>query len=236
MLQPLIGIASMATRQLLAQLSPACTQTTGHALSFTAIGGVLAAQRVRAGGTFDLVVLAQDAITALADAGHVDGASVRPLVHSHMAIAVSAQRSTDDAPDVSTVCALQQTLCNATRIGYSTGPSGAALLRLLQDWQLIEVLQPRLMQTPPGIPVAQWVAQGQVDLGFQQLAELQGHDGVAVLGTMPVGSEIVTTFAIGVGTNSAQPEAARDCLAFLCSAQTDAVKRRCALEPAGRLA
>jgi len=235
---PLIGIASMATRQLLTQLSPACAQATGHAVSFSAVGGVLAAQRVRAGEAFDLVALAQDAITALVDEGHVDGASVRPLAHSHMAIAVSAQahRSDSPMPDVSTIAALRQTLLNSAHIGYSTGPSGMALLRLLQDWQLADVLRPRLVQAPVGVPVAQLIAQGQVGLGFQQLAELQGHDGVAVLGTLPAGSEIVTTFAIGVGARSAHPAAARDCLEFLCSAQADAIKRRCALEPAGRLA
>jgi len=238
MSQSLTGIASMATRHLLAQLSPACAQATGHPLSFTAVGGVLAAQRVRAGDAFDLVALAQDVIADLVGEAHVDAASVRPLVHSHMAIAVSAQTQRLDipTPDISTVSALRQTLREAARIGYSTGPSGVALLRLLQDWQLVDVLRPRLVQAPPGVSVAQLIAQGQVDLGFQQLAELQGHDGVAVLGPMPAGSEIVTTFAIGVGASSAHPEAARDCLEFLCSAQTDAVKRRCALEPAARVA
>jgi len=225
----------MATRQLLAQVSSICAQATGHALSFRAVGGVLAAQRVRAGEILDLVVLAEDVMASLASEGHVDAASVRPLVHSPMAVA--AADGVSPRPDISTVSALQHALRETARsgcIGYSTGPSGVALLRLLQDWQLVESLRQRLVQVPPGVPVAQLIAQGQVDLGFQQLAELQGHDGVTVLGPMPAGCEIVTTFAIGIGTHSAHPDAARTCLEFFCSAQTDAVKRRCALEPAGR--
>jgi len=232
--QTLTGIASMATRRLLTHLAPACTQATGHPLGFTAVGGVLAAQRVRAGEVFDLIVLADDVMASLADAGHVDASSIQPLVHSHMAIAVPAGSAS--VPDVTTVGGLQHALRDAVQIGYSTGPSGKALLRLLQDWHLTDALQHRLVQAPAGTPVAQLIAQGQVDLGFQQLAELQGHDGVVVLGCMPAGCEIVTTFSIGVGARSTQPQAARVCLNDLCSPTHDAIKRRCALLPAGRAA
>jgi len=220
----------MTTRHLLAQLSAACTQATGHAVSFTAMGGIQAAARVQAGAAFDLLVLAADALERLAQAGHVDAASVRPWLLSPMAVAIPAQAA--QRPDVSSAPTLRQALLAAPRIGYSTGPSGTALLRLLEDWQLMQTLRARLVQAPAGVPVAQLLADGKVDVGFQQLAELQDHAGVTVLGRLPAGCEIITTFAIAISSRSRHPEAARACLDFLCSQHTDAVKRGCALEPA----
>lgn len=227
MIAPLAGISSMATRALLAELAAACTAALGLELRIESVGGVDAARRVEAGEPFDLVVLAADAMEQLMKAGHLRAGSLRAVADSAMVIAApEAGASTHPHPDVSTGDALRESLLRASAIGYSTGPSGTALLKLIDAWGLTEALTGRLRQSPAGVPVGRMVAQGDVELGFQQLSELQHLPGVAVLGPMPQGLEIVTRFCAAVATTSAEPATAQRVADFLADARHDALRRR----------
>ena len=75
------------------------------------------------------------------------------------------------------------------------------------------------------------MAQGAVELGFQQLSELMNLEGIALLGPLPPG-QIVTTFSAGLASASVQAEAARALIAFLASPATAEVKRRNGMDPA----
>ena len=88
------------------------------------------------------------------------------------------------------------------------------------------------MTAPPGVPVGSLVANGEVELGFQQLSELMHLPGIDVLGALPQEVQIVTTFSGGVCAASSQPQAARDLLAFMASSVADDAKRRQGMEPA----
>ena len=226
MIAPLSGISSMATRVLLAELSAAYTAAHGLEIRFESIGGVDAARRVEAGEAVDLVVLAADAMARLAAAGRLRAGSLRPIADSPMYVAAPAGQA---RPAVDSADALRQALLDARAIGYSTGPSGQALLALLADWGLKEALAARLRQSPAGVPVATMVAQGDVDLGFQQLSELQGHPGVTLLGPMPPGLEIVTRFTAAVAANSGEPATAQRVVDDFASAHPDALRRRLGL-------
>lgn len=221
------GISSMATRGLLAELAPRCAPP-GTTLQFESTGGVDAARRVAEGEAFDLVVLAADAMHKLMQAGHLQPGTLRPLADSAMAIAA---RSGVPAPDIGSEAALREAVLGAERIGYSTGPSGVALMALFERWGVPPALQGRLVQARPGVPVASLIASGEVALGFQQRSELMGVQGVDVLGDMPPGLEIVTTFSGAVAARSTQPQAAAQALAGLCGAGMDAVKRELGLAP-----
>ncbi len=222
------GISSMATRALLAELADAWRAQGGIEAGFESVGGVDAAKRVAAGEPFDLVVLAADAIDKLLASGHAVGRRV-DLVHSAVAIAV---RQGAPHADVGSEAALQQALRDARRIGYSTGPSGTALLQLFERWGLAQTLRSRLVQAPPGVPVGALVARGEVELGFQQRSELMHLSGIDVIGEMPAGARILTTFSAALCAASAQPQAVRELLDFMCAPGMAAVKRRHGMEPA----
>lgn len=219
---PLRAISSMATRQVLAELADRYRQATGTELQIESVGGVDAAKRVEAGEAFDLVFLASDAIAKLAAAGHVRGDSQRTIVDSSVAIAVRAGTA---RPDVSTEEALRAAVLAAGSIGYSTGPSGTALLKLFERWGVAETLKPRLVQARAGVPVGSLVASGEVALGFQQLSELMNLDGITLLGGMPPGLEITTTFSGAVAATAQHPEA-QAVLAFMAAPDTAELKRR----------
>lgn len=224
----LTGISSMATRALLADLAEAYRERSGVGVRFESVGGVDAAKRVAAGEAFDVVVLAADAIDKLQAGGHVVAGSRTDLVQSAVAIAV---RAGAPHPDIGSADALRRALLAAKRIGYSTGPSGTALLALFERWGLAEALRERVVQAPPGVPVGTLVARGEVDLGFQQLSELMHLPGIDVVGPMPAETPIVTVFSGGLCAAGTQREAAAALLRFLDSTDTIDVKRKHGMQP-----
>jgi len=219
----------MATRLLLSELAAGYAAASGVDLAIESVGGVDAAKRVAAGEAFDVVFLAADAIDKLAAGGSVVDGSRVDLVRSEVAIAVGEGAA---APDVSSEAALLAAVLGARNIGHSTGPSGTALLKLFERWGLSAQLRERIVQAPAGVPVAQLVAEGRVELGFQQLSEMLGAPGIRVIGGMPPGTEIVTVFSGGICAATAQPEAVRALLAWLQSPVTADTKRRNGMEPA----
>jgi molybdate transport system substrate-binding protein len=225
----LTGISSMATRQVLAELCAAYAERAGVTVAIESVGGVDAARRVQAGESFDVVVLASDAIDRLVVSGHVVAGSRVDLVRSPVAVAVPAGAA---RPDLSSEAAVRAAVRAAHRIGFSTGPSGTHLTRLFERWKLSAELQGRIVQAPPGMPVGRLVACGECDLGFQQLSELMHEAGLQVVGVLPAGIEFITTFSAGLCSTSTQADAVRAWLAFATSDEADAAKRRHGMEPA----
>lgn len=228
--QPLTGISSMATRHVLTELADAYRRHSGQAVDIETVGGVDAARRVEDGEPFDFVVLAAEAIDRLANAGRVDPVRRFDLARSGVAIAVAAGAPW---PDISSEPAVRQAVLAARSIGYSTGPSGAHLVRLFARWGIAETLAPRVVIAPPGVPVGQLVARGDVALGFQQSSELMHLPGIDVIGALPPEIQLITVFTAGLCTGSRRPEDASALLSFLASPTADAAKRRHGMEPAG---
>ena len=222
-------ISSMATKQLLAELVAEFQKTSAQQVSLESVGGVDAAWRVQAGEAFDVVILAANAIDQLIDAGKIVPGSRVDLVRSGVSIAVRA-----GAPrhDIGSEEAVMQTVLNARSLSYSTGPSGAHLVKLFERWGIAATLQSRIVQAPPGVPVGSLVAKGEVELGFQQLSELIHLSGIDVLGPLPPAIQIITTFSAGLAMTSTQAEAVRKLLDFMVSPAALGAKLRNGMEPA----
>jgi molybdate transport system substrate-binding protein len=226
--EPITGISSMATRQVLAELADAYERETGQHVAIQSVGGVDAARRVQDGEVFDIVVLAADAIDRLAGAGRVDPASRVKLARSGIAIAVPAGTP---QPDIGSEAALREAVLGARSIGYSTGPSGTHLMRLFERWGVVQSIAPRIVQAPPGVPVGALVARGEVALGFQQLSELIHLPGIEVVGTLPPDAQSMTIFAAAVCTATSRRESAQALLSFLTSSEADGAKSANGMEP-----
>jgi molybdate transport system substrate-binding protein len=94
------------------------------------------------------------------------------------------------------------------------------------------LIQSRIITPPPGTPVADLLAQGQVALGFQQRSELMHVPGITIVGPLPRDIAINTLFSGAVRQGANNPQAAADLLAFLASPETLPAKRRHGMDAA----
>ena len=216
-------ISSMATRQVLAELAAQWQSASGVDVNIESVGGLDAAKRVQAGEVFDGVVLAREAVDKLIASGHVVPGSRVDLASSGVAVAVKAGAP---VPDISTEAALRSAVEAAPTIGYSTGPSGVAIMALFERWGLAQSLQSKIVQAPPGVPVGSLVARGELALGFQQLSELMHLDGITVVGLLPPAVAINTVFSAAICSAATQRLRTADFFAFMASRAADAAKQR----------
>ncbi len=217
----------MATRQVLADLATELGLRHGIELRFESGGGVDIARRVRDRAEADLVVLAREAMAALDADGLLVAGTLRPLFVSQVVAAVAAP----SARPLETESDLRALLEDSERIAYSTGPSGVALVQLVERWGLTAELGGRLLQAPPGVPVGSLVARGDAALGFQQLSELRDVAGITVLGPLPGEAAISSTFAGGVLAASTRRIGAAEALDLLGSPEVAPTVRAGGLTP-----
>jgi molybdate transport system substrate-binding protein len=222
------GISSMATRQILAELCGAYRQRTGKSVAIESVGGVDAAKRIRAGEKFDVVVLADDAMKKLEADGFLKPSSRTGFAESSIAVAVRAGAK---HPDLANEATTKAAVLAAQSVGYSTGPSGTHVLKLLEKWGIDPKDAKKVVQAPPGIPVGTLLARGEVELGFQQMSEFLEVQGIEVAGLLPPEIQSVTLFACGVGTQAGNEAGARDLVGFLTSPDSNAIKLKHGMEP-----
>jgi molybdate transport system substrate-binding protein len=224
----IVGISSMATRQILAELCGAFRQKTGNSVAIESVGGVDAARRIRAGEKFDIVVLADDAMKKLEADGFLKAGSRTGFAESSIAVAVRAGMK---RPDLGNEATTKAAVLAAQSVGYSTGPSGTHVLKLLEKWGVDPKDTRKVVQAPPGVPVGTLVARGEVELGFQQMSEFLEVRGIEVAGMLPAEIQSVTLFACGVGAQAGNEAGARDLIGFLTSPETNAAKCKYGMEP-----
>jgi molybdate transport system substrate-binding protein len=223
----LAGISSMATRRVLADLTTAYEQHAGQRVVVESVGGVDAVRRIESGEAFDFVVLAAQAVDQLVAGGHVDPVTRIDLARARVAIAIPA-----GAPplDLHSEQSVRQAVLAARSVGYSTGPSGRHLAGLIARWGIGDSMAARLVEAPPGVPVAMLVANGEAELGFQQLSEFMGQPGIDIAGTLPREIQEVTIFTAAICASAAHRAATGALLAFLASPEAAKTKRRHGME------
>jgi molybdate transport system substrate-binding protein len=226
----LTGVSSMATRQLLTDLSRSFEQSAQWKVQIDAMGGVDAARIVRDGKAIDLVVLASNVMEQLEKDGWIVPGTRSDIARSGVAIAV---RSGLPHPAIASEEDVKRAVLGAKKISYSSGPSGDHLKRLFARWNIAEAVADRTVEAKPGIPVGELLARGEADLGFQQLSEFLGLDGIDIIGPLPADIQTITVFTAGVSTRSAHPDGARAFIAHLIAPETQAAKQKLGMEAAG---
>jgi len=220
-------LSSLAIKEAYLELQPQFERKTGLKVQTEWLGMVDIVKRVKAGEVADLLIASQKVLGEMKALGKVS--EVVDLAKSGVAAAVKqgAKR-----PDIGSAEAVKRALRAAKSIGYSSGPSGVYLAELFQKWGIAGELQAKSTQTPPGTAVGPLIADGRVEIGFQQMSELLPTPGIDIIGPLPAELQIVTTFSGGVHAAAKEVGAARAWLDFLASPPSAAVLRRHGMDPA----
>jgi molybdate transport system substrate-binding protein len=219
-------ISSMATGKVLAELASSYENAARQRVSLTAVGGIDAARRVRAGERFDVVVLAAGVMEELTAEDLLVGPP-QGFATSGIAIAVP---SGSPRPSLASEDSVRAAMLTSRRICYSTGPSGDHLQKLWARWGIADQLRERVFQSPPGVPVGAQLAEQKADLGFQQLSELLGLAGVDVVGLLPPSIQAITMFSAAVSSLSPRPVDAARLVEHLTSPEAAQVLRKQGME------
>ena len=86
-------------------------------------------------------------------------------------------------------------------------------------------------QTAPGMRVAQSLASGEADLGFQQVSELVHETGIDFLGPLPADIQNITVYSSGIRSGSNASEPAKALQAFLSAPAAAPVIRKNGMDP-----
>jgi len=184
--------------------------------------------RLERGEAIDVVILAAPALAEQIGHGKVRADSRVDLVQSFIGMAVKAG---SPKPDISSVDALKRTLLAAKSIAYSDSVSGVYLsTELFPKLGIAGQIKGKTRKIEAD-PVGGLVANGEVEIGFQQISELRPVKGIDIVGPLPPGAQRVTVFSAGIPASSTQPEAARALIRWLASPAAYAVIRKSGLEP-----
>ncbi|WP_144137578.1 substrate-binding domain-containing protein [Paraburkholderia sp. BCC1884] len=206
-------------------LGPRFTQSTGNTLD-TILGPSMGKSpeaipnRLERGEPADVVIMVGYALDDLIKQGKVIPGSRVELADSRIGMSV---RDGAAKPDISSVAALKDTLLHARSIAYSDSASGVYIERELFKRLGIEDQVKGKAKMIPKIPVASVVANGDYEVGFQQVSELLPVPGASFVGKIPESVQSVTRYAAGIPVGAPHPQEAKALLDYLASpaAQAD---------------
>jgi molybdate transport system substrate-binding protein len=219
------------------ELGPAFEKATGHHLITTrgpSVGDSPEAipARLSRGEEADVTVMDGSGVEFLVAHNLVRADSKMLLAESSFGMVV---RAGQPKPDISTVDALRKTLLAAKSIAYSDSGSGTYLstvgFKKLGIAEQVAGKSHKVRGPPSGESVASFVARGDAEIGFQQVAEMINVPGADFVGTVPTEIQPPAFFVGLLTANTKQPEAAVALLRFLSSEQAAPVITKAGLKP-----
>jgi molybdate transport system substrate-binding protein len=170
--------------------------------------------RLARGEDIDVLIMVGYALTDLAKQGKVIPGSEVELARSNIGVAVKAGAP---KPDISSAESLKQALLSAKSIAYSDSASGVYIQNEMFKKMGIADQVAGKAHMIPATPVGEIVAQGEAEIGFQQISELKPVPGIDLVGPLPASLQKVTIFSAGVVAGSKHQDEAKALIAFLSS-------------------
>ena len=199
-------------------LLPEFERTTGHKVE--SIRGPSMGERPQAvpnriarGEPVDVVIINTESLDRLIAEGKLVAASRTELAR---ALIGGVVRTGAPKPDISTVEAFKRTLLAAKSIAYSDSGSGVYLSTvLLPRLGVAEEIKAKSKMIRGS--VAQAVARGEQELGFQTMSELLPVNGVDQLGPIPAEIQASQSFSAAIATGAKEPTAGLALIEYLSS-------------------
>lgn len=188
--------------------------------------------RLERGEPADVLIMAEQGLDRIVSQGLARDDTRVALATAPVGIAVKAG---SPKPDISTAEKLTQVLLAAKSVAYSISASGKYVSGdLFKKLGIEDQMRAKAHEVEGTTPVAQTVADGTYEIGFQSLSELGAVDGVDLVGALPSPVGLATTVSGAVATNSCSPHEAADLLRFLSRSEFTPILKRHGLDPAAR--
>ena len=222
-------IGSTAMREALDELIPMFERTTGHKVIINFQSGADLPVRVEEGVPSDLVLTTPDNIERLAKGGKVTASSRVDFLRSLVGVAV---RAGAPRPDITTPDGFKAAMVAAKSVGISKGPSGVHLMSVLQRLGIADQVKAKAVMPALSVRVGRLVANGEAEIGVQQVNELLPIPGIDFIGPLPKELQTEIVYAIVRPINAKETTAADALVKFLTSEAAAPHLRKIGLVPA----
>ena len=221
-------LSTQATQEAYLELAAQFEKASGHKVSTIFTGTLNVQKRLADGEPYDMIIMAAPAIDEQIKLGKALAGSRVDFAQSGTGLAV---RKGAPKPDISSPDALKKTLLAAKSIGYSTGPSGLYMLSVFEKMGIADQVKGKLKQTPSGVFVGTLIANGDAEIGFQQISELVHFAGIDYVGPLPGNLQRMTMFSTGIHAGAKQADAAKALVKFITAPSAASIIRKHGLEP-----
>jgi molybdate transport system substrate-binding protein len=215
-----------AMRSLMIEIVPLFERATGIRVEAEFRLSSVLVKEIEDGAAFDVALLPRPDLDALEQGGKIEAGSTKDITRSAVGLAV---RAGAPRPDISTVAAFKRALLGARTIAYSDGPSGDYIAGLLERLAIAPQMKPRTRLT--GGPVAELVANGEAEIGMQQIVAILPVKGADLVGPLPGELQNVIVYAAGVAAGVDCPASCRAFIAFAATPAATSLIRAKGMEP-----
>jgi molybdate transport system substrate-binding protein len=222
-------LSSNGLRDVLHELVPQFERSTGHNVSLKVDSSTGVKRAIEGGAEFDVAVAGPDHIAALSKAGKIAGGTETKIARTGIGMAV---RKGAAKPDISTTEAFKRALLQAQSIMHNKeGISGTYMAALFQRLGLADQLKDKIRLKLVSGPVAENIAQGDAEIGFQLVSEILPVKGAELVGPLPAELQTYVVLTAGIGASAKEAEAGRELIRFLKQPTSAEVMKAGGLEP-----
>jgi molybdate transport system substrate-binding protein len=231
-------LSAIGMQVVMEELAPKFQRASGHRLAMTFANLGTAVKRVQAGESFDVALAVHPGIEGFVKNGKADARTVSLVARSGVGLAV---RKGAAKRDISTPESLRRTLLEARSVVYadpaSGSPGGGHFAGVLERLGIAaeikaKTVHPRIPDPLPPGTIGRMVANGEAELGVNQIQEFVSIPGIEVLGPLPEDLQLNIVFAAAVMSGARDAGASRRLIDFLRSPEAAAAIRARGMEPA----
>jgi molybdate transport system substrate-binding protein len=222
-----------AAQGLVGALAAAFEREAGLTIdgTFGAVGAMR--ERLLAGDPSDLVILTAALIRDLGAAGHVRAEEAADIGVVTTSVAV---RAGDPEPPISDLVSLRAALLAADEVFFpdpEKATAGIHFAGVLDKLGITAELRDRLRTFPNGATAMAALARSTSarPIGSTQTTEILSTSGLTLVGPLPPGAELATTYTAAPASRAAHPDAARELIRRLTSPENAAARKTAGFLP-----